>query len=291
MKAGDLLFGVGLRRPHFDGILENHAGVDFLEIISENFMNFGGRPRAVLERVRERFPIVMHGVSLSVGSLAPFNPRYLDRLERLIEWVDPPWFSDHLSWASHAGVQHHDLIPLPFTEEAVRHVVGKIQILQSRFRIPFVLENPSYYVELPGKEMTEAEFVAEVVTRADCGLLLDINNVYVNAVNHGYDPYGFIDAMPRNRVLQYHMAGHDDSGPVLIDSHGAPVIDPVFDLYRHALGRVGPAWTLLEWDNNIPSLADLLQENSRIRAAASQVFHPRKLALRKRCSSWQPVLA
>ena len=266
------MFGVGLRRPHFDRILEHHEGVDFLEIISENFMNFGGRPRHVLARARDRFPIVLHGVSLSIGSISPFNERYLAKLKQLIEFVRPPWFSDHLSWSSHSGVEYHDLIPLPFTEEAINNVVERIRILQDKMRIPFLLENPSYYIEMPGKEMTEAEFVTEVVNRADCGLLLDINNIYVNATNHGYDARSFIDAMPRDRVLQFHMAGHDSSGEFIVDTHGSHIIPEVYDLYRHALHRIGPAWTLLEWDNNIPTLEILLHENHLVRGTAAEVL-------------------
>ncbi|MBW2731355.1 MAG: DUF692 domain-containing protein [Deltaproteobacteria bacterium] len=266
------LFGVGLRRPHFDEILDHHPGVDFLEVLSENFMTFGGRPREVLKRARERLPIVLHGVSLSLGSLGELNQRYLEKLAQLIDFVRPPWFSDHLSWAAHGGVEYHDLIPLPFTEEAVRHVVKKIKQVQDRVRLPFLLENPSYYLELPGKEMSEAEFVREVVTRADCGLLLDINNVYVNATNHGYDAHAFIESMPTGRVLQYHMAGHDASGEMIIDTHGSHIAPEVFALYQHAILQLGTAWTLVEWDNNIPSLEVLLEENDRVRHAAAQAL-------------------
>jgi len=273
-----LAFGVGLRRPHFDQILVNHEGVEFLEVISENFMNFGGRPRRVLERARERLPIVLHGVSLSIGGLAPFNQRYLQQLRDLIEFVNPPWFSDHLSWSSHAGIEHHDLIPLPFTEEAVRHVVRRIRKLQDDIRRPFLLENPSYYAVMPGAEMDEATFVREVVTRADCGLLLDINNVYVNATNHGYDPFAFVDAMPGDRVLQYHLAGHDASGELIIDSHGNHIIAEVFRLYRYALQHTAQAWTLLEWDHNLPTLDGLLRENQVIRSHASQALREKTTA-------------
>jgi uncharacterized protein (UPF0276 family) len=268
----ELTFGVGLRRPHFDGILENNAGIDFLEILSENYMAFGGRPRRVLRAAAERFPIVMHGVSLNIGGLDPLNPDYLVRLGRLIEEVRPPWFSDHLSYSAHGGVEYNDLIPLPFTEEAVAHVVERIKQVQAIADVPFLLENPSYYVVMPGAEMSEAEFVCEVVRRADCGLLLDVNNVHVNAVNHGYDARAFIDAMPAERVLQYHIAGHDSSGEFVIDTHGSYIIDEVYALYRYTLGRIGPAWTLLEWDNNIPSLEQLLRENDNVRHAAAEVL-------------------
>ncbi|NOZ02324.1 MAG: DUF692 domain-containing protein [Deltaproteobacteria bacterium] len=270
-------FGIGLRRPHFKEIFDNHEGVDFLEIISENFMNFGGLPRDVLARALERFPVVMHGVSLSIGGIDPLNQDYLDRLRNLIEFVRPPWFSDHLSYSSAHGVEYHDLIPLPFTMEAVDHVVQRVKQVKSIADVPFLLENPSYYAEMPGKEMSEAEFICEVVKRADCGLLLDVNNIYVNAVNHGYDPHAFIDSMPAERVLQYHIAGHDDSGGFLVDTHGSHIIQPVYDLYEYALGRLGPAWTLLEWDNDIPPLDVLLAENLNVRHVADR-GSPRRVA-------------
>jgi uncharacterized protein len=268
----DASFGVGLRRPHFDGIFENNDGIDFLEILVENFMMFGGRARDVLLRVADRFPIVLHGVNLSIGSIDPLNEEYLARLKDMIEVCKPPWFSDHLSYSSAFGIEYHDLVPLPFSEEVVEHVVGRVKEVQARMGIPFLLENPSYYAELPGAEMTEAEFLKEIVLRSDCGLLLDINNVYVNALNHGYNPREYIDAMPADRVMQYHMAGHDDSGSFLVDTHGTHILSSVYELYEYTLKRVGPVWTLLEWDNNIPSLDVLLQENRYVRGTAARVF-------------------
>ena len=262
--------GVGLRRQHFDSILEHHPGVDFFEILPENFMRFGGRPRDILKRAADSLPIVIHGTALSIGGPDPLSERYLDELEELIRLVRPPWFSDHLCYSSAHGVEYFDLIPLPFTEEVVAHVVDRVKAVQDRMGIPFLVENPSYYVKMPGAEMTEAEFVHAIVTRADCGLLLDVNNVFVNATNHGYDPRAYVDAMPRGRVLQYHMAGHFQDEDVLIDTHGAAVRQEVLDLYEYTLGVLGPAWTLLEWDNNIPPLDDLLAENDRVRASAER---------------------
>jgi uncharacterized protein (UPF0276 family) len=260
-------FGLGLRRPHFDEIFENHRGVDFLEIISENFMDFGGRTREVLERVVRAFPIVVHGVSMSVGGPDPLKEEYLERLKRFIEFVKTPWFSDHLCYTSAFGVEYHDLMQLPFTEEAVGHVVERIKQIQGKIGIPFLVENISYYAVMPG-EMTEAEFTREIVSRADCGLLLDVNNVFVNGTNHGYDPCAFIDAMPADRVLQYHIGGHDPSGPFIVDTHSTPVRKEVLDLYAYTCRKIGPAWTLLEWDNDIPDLDVLLAENEKVRAAA-----------------------
>lgn len=267
----DLRFGVGLRRPHFDGILEHNDGIEFLEIITENFMRFGGRPREVLSATLEQFPVVLHGVSLSIGSIDPLNDDYLAKLKELVQFVKPHWFSDHLSYSSAHGVEYHDLIPLPFTEEVVEHVVARIKTVQDTVGVPFLLENPSYYLEMPGKEMDEAQFITEVVTRADCGLLLDVNNVYVNATNHGYDAREFIRSIPADRVVQYHMAGHDDSGDFLVDTHGTHIVPEVFELFKYTLQHVGDAWTLLEWDNNIPTLETLLKENRLVREAAAQV--------------------
>ena len=264
-------FGVGLRRPHFEEIFDNHEGIDFLEVVSENFMEFGGRPQKVLQRAREMFPIIPHGVNMSIGGIDPLNETYLERLKKLIGQLRPPWFSDHLCYSSAFGVSYHDLIPLPFTEEAVDHLVERIKKVQGMMGIPFLLENISYYAVMPS-EMTEAEFTIEVITRADCGLLLDVNNVYVNARNHGYDAHEFIDAMPAERVLQYHIAGHDASGPFLLDTHGEHIHKEVFDLYSYTLNRVGPVWTLLEWDNNIPTLEILLEENGKVRATSERTL-------------------
>ncbi len=265
-------FGVGLRRPHFDGILEDNEGVDFLEIVSENFMDFGGRPRKVLTEALNRWPVILHGVSLSIGSLDPLNEKYLSHLQKLIEFARPKWFSDHLSYSSAFGVEYSDLIPLPFTEEVVNHVVGRVKKVQNRMGIPFLLENPSYYAEMPGAEMNEAQFMKEISERADCGILLDVNNIWVNATNHGYDPYEYVDAIPAERVFQYHIAGHDDFGEFLVDTHGSHISPDVYRLYRYALQKIGPAWTLLEWDNNIPSLEVLLRENRRVRDAHEAVL-------------------
>jgi len=271
-NTSDSKFGVGLRKPHFDKIMDNHDGVDFLEIITENFMEFGGRPKTVLNNCIENFPIVVHGVGLSIGSIDPLNKEYLAKLKNVLDIVKPPWFSDHLSYSSNFGVEYHDLLPLPFSKEVIDHVVPRIEQVQDVTKIPFILENPTYYAEMPGKEMSEAEFISEVINKSGCGLLLDVNNVYVNAVNHGYDPYQFIDSIPIDRVLQIHIAGHDDNGSFLIDTHGSYISPEVFDLYKYTLQKTGPIWTLLEWDNNIPTLEQLLQENNYVRQVAEEAF-------------------
>lgn len=266
----ELRFGVGLRREHFDHVLERLDGLDFVEILPENFMHFGGRPGRILREVAARVDVVSHGVSMSLGGPDPLDETYLGELRTLFQWLDPQWFSDHLSYSSAFGVEYHDLLPLPFTEEAVEHVAKRIRFVQDFIGRPILVENPSYYMRYPSSEMSEAEFVNEVVRRADCLLLLDVNNVFVNAENHGYDAREFIAAMPAERVLQYHMAGHVSGDGFLVDTHSAPVRPEVLDLYRFTLETLGPAWTLLEWDHAIPSLDGLLRELDRIREVARQ---------------------
>ncbi len=264
-------YGVGLRRPHWDRIWDYQGSVDFLEVLSENFMAFGGRPRRMLERAAREFPVVVHGTALSIGSVDPLDEDYLDQLARLCRVTDALLVSDHLCFSSAFGVEYHDLIPVPFTEEALDHVVERTKQVMAAMPVPFALENPSYYIQYGDSELDEAQFLHELILRADYGLLLDVNNVYVNSQNHGYDPHAFIEALPLDRVLQLHMAGHHDRGTVIIDTHGAPVIDPVMDLFRHVLRRTGPVSTVLEWDHDIPELAVLLAENSAIRSAGEAV--------------------
>lgn len=264
--------GVGLRREHWDQIFEHAPGVDFLEILTENFLGFGGRRRRILEQAAERFPLCMHGTALSIGSVAPLDRAYLEKLGQLVKDTGSLWFSDHLCFSSAFGVEYHDLMPVPFTAEALHHVAERVKQVQAIADVPFLLENPSYYIGYGANEMSEAQFIAELLEIADCGLLLDVNNVYVNSVNHGYDPKAFIDAMPHHRVTQIHMAGHTWVGETIIDTHGAHCIDPVLDLYRYTLERTGPVSTLLEWDNDVPCLDVLLAENDTVRAAAQSVL-------------------
>ncbi len=226
----------------------------------------------MLERVARELPLVFHGVSLSIGSVAPLDEGYLERLAAALAEFRPAWFSDHLAYSSAFGVEYHELLPLPFTEEVVDHVAARVQRVKQIADIPFLLENPTAYVRFGDAEMTEAEFLSEVLRRADCGLLLDVNNVWVNSRNHGFDPRAFIDALPLDRVLQIHMAGHTRQGDVLIDTHGAPVADDVHALYAHVLERTGPVTTILEWDSDIPSFAELCAENRRIRAVGERAL-------------------
>lgn len=265
-------YGVGLRRAHFDRIFDEGDGVDFLEVLVDNVMGFGGRPREITRRAAERWPMVLHGVALSIGSVDPLDEAYLDLYAALCNETGALWASDHLCFSSAFGVEYHDLVPLPFTDEAVAHVVERTRAVKARLPVPFALENPSYYIAYADSRMSEAEFLREVLEGADCGLLLDVNNVYVNAQNHGYDARAFIDALPLERVVQIHMAGHYNDGTVIIDTHGDHIIPAVLDLYAYTLERTGPVSTLLEWDHNIPPLEVLLAENDKVRAVGRQVL-------------------
>jgi uncharacterized protein len=251
----NLGLGVGLRTVHFDSILKQLPAVDWFEIISENFMDSGGRPRYVLEQIAERYPIVMHGVSLSIGSTEPLDFEYLRKLKRLAGDIKPEWISDHVCWTGIAGYNTHDLLPLPYNDESLRHVTERIRIVQDFLERPLVLENPSSYVTFASSTMTEAEFIAQMSADSDCGLLLDVNNVFVSARNHDFDPVEYIRALPHERVVQMHLAGHTNCGTHLIDTHDGPVIHPVWELFRLAHGLTSGVSTLLEWDARIPEFA------------------------------------
>jgi uncharacterized protein (UPF0276 family) len=248
----NLGLGIGLRTVHFSYILKNRPSVDWFEIISENFMDSGGRPRYVLEQVAERYRVVMHGVSLSIGSTDPLDFEYLRKLKRLADDVNALWVSDHLCWTGVAGLNAHDLLPIPLNERTLAHVVGRIRTVQDFLERPLVLENPSTYVTFAYSTIPEWEFLARMAEEADCGLLLDVNNVYVSSVNHDFDPVEFIESVPHDRVVQFHLAGHTNCRTHLIDTHDGPVIDPVWELYRLAHRLTGGASTLLEWDARIP---------------------------------------
>lgn len=244
--------GVGLRTVHFGHILEKHPKVDWFEVISENFMDSRGRPRYVLEQIAERYPVVMHGVSLSIGSTDPLDFEYLGKLKALAKDIKPLWISDHVCWTGVAGRNTHDLLPIPLTERLLKHVVERIRTVQDFLERPFVLENPSTYVGFTGSTLSEWEFITRMAEAADCGLLLDVNNVYVSSVNHDFDPEAFIRNVPHERVVQFHLAGHTDRQTHLIDTHDSQVVDPVWKLYRLAHQLTGGVSTLLEWDANIP---------------------------------------
>lgn len=258
--------GIGLHREHYDDLLAGRPPVRWFELISENFMVEGGRPRRVLERVLESYPVVLHGVSMSLGSAEPLDPDYLDRLARLVDEVDPMVVSDHLCWTRLSAHNSHDLLPLPFTEEAVALTAGKIRQAQDRLGRQMLVENVSTYLRFAGSTMTEWEFVAAVAEEADCGLLLDINNVYVNGRNHGFDPDDYFAGLPPGRVRQYHVAGHEDLGDTILDTHDQPVTADVWDLLHKAVERFGPRPTILERDEHVPPLAEVLAEADHAQA-------------------------
>lgn len=256
----DLGFGLGLRVPHYDVILDTRPDVDWFEVLSENYLVPGGKPLDYLRRIREHYPMVMHGVSLSIGSADPVNVEYLRQLKMLAERIDPMWISDHLCWTGVGDSNLHDLMPLPYTEQAIAHVVAQVSQVQDYLGRRILLENVSSYVTYKQSELTEWQFLSEIAERADCLLLLDINNIYVSSFNHGFDPVAYLQGVPVHRVQQFHLAGHDNCGDYIIDTHDAPIIDPVWDLYAQAVRRFGSVSTMIERDDNIPELAELLDE-------------------------------
>lgn len=264
--------GVGLRPTHYPAILDDGMRADWFEVISENFMLRGGRPLHVLERVRAERPIVLHGVSLSLGATDPLNETYLSELRDLAARFEPAWVSDHLCWGSYGRNYAHDLLPLPYTEEALEHVVRRVQAVQERLGRQILVENVSSYVAYAHSAMTEWEFLAAVAERADCGVLLDVNNIYVSAVNHGFDAERYVAGIPVGRVGQIHLAGHTDNGTHLLDTHDHPVRDEVWDLYRSAVRRFGRISSLVEWDEHIPPFVDVLAESERARATETEVL-------------------
>jgi len=267
--------GIGLRPPHYADVAAGRARVDWLEVISENFMVEGGNPRRVLRQVRERHPVVLHGVSLSIGSVDPLDPKYLDQLAALARETEPAWVSDHLCWSSVGGNFSHDLLPLPYTEEALAHVAARVQKVQDKLKRQILIENVSSYVTFTQSTLTEWQFLAELCERADCGLLLDVNNVFVSAFNHGFDAREFIDGIPVGRVGQIHLAGHSDYGTHLLDTHDHSVCDGVWALYRRAVERFGRVPTLVEWDDHIPPFAEVLAESRKAAAIEREVLDAR----------------
>ncbi len=265
-------FGLGLRPEHYRDFAAGGPRVDWLEILTENYLVPGGKPLDFLERIRARYPIVMHGVSLSIGGTDGLDEGYLRELAALADRVQPAWISDHLCWTGIGGANLHDLLPLPFTAEALAHVADRVARVQDRLRRPLVLENVSSYVRFAGDEMSEWEFLAALVARSGCELLLDVNNVYVNAVNHGFAARQFIDAIPPAAVRQIHLAGHTDNGDHLVDTHDAPVCDAVWDLYEHAIRRFGAVPSMIERDDHIPRIDELLAELDVARRRAARAL-------------------
>jgi uncharacterized protein (UPF0276 family) len=261
-------FGLGLRAQHYPDFLENAVPVDFVEVISENFMIEGGRPLQVLDRIRERHPVALHGVSMSIGSADGLDRDYLRRLKILVDRIDPLFVSDHLCWTRIEGFNSHDLLPLPYTQEALALVCANIAMAQDVLQRPMLIENPSTYLQFADADMTEWTFLAEMCARTGCDLLLDVNNIFVSAMNHGFDAIAYLDGVPANRVRQIHLAGHSQGTDMLIDTHDQPVPQPVWDLYAAACSRIGPVATMIERDDNIPPLADLLAELDIARAVS-----------------------
>jgi uncharacterized protein (UPF0276 family) len=261
----DLGIGFGLRREIADETFEAKDKIDFLEFAPENYMEVGGNAKALLERAAEAFPLISHGLCLSIGSTDDLNNDYLKALKKTLDQANCAWASDHLCFASFNGVYVQDLLPLPFSKEAIEHVVKRIKTVQDYIERPFLLENISYYTSLPGAEMNEWQFISEILEKADCGLLLDVNNVYVNSVNHGFDPERFVDQIPLERVVQIHIAGHKKSKKTIIDTHGAPVVQAVYDLLEYTIGRVDVKGVMLERDQNFPNFDEIIVELEKIR--------------------------
>ena len=262
-------FGLGLRVDHYEAILADRPRVDWFEVLTENYLVGGGKPLDYLMRFRERYPLALHGVSLSIGSTAPLDREYLAQVKALAARVQPVWVSDHLCWTGVAGKNTHDLLPLPYTEEALEHIAARVRTVQDILGRRILLENVSSYVTFRDSRLTEWEFLAGLAARADCLILLDVNNIYVSAVNHEFDPLTYLDAIPAERVQQIHLAGHENHGDYLVDTHDHPVPDPVWELYAHAVRRFGEVSTMIERDDHIPPLAQLCAELEQARAVSA----------------------
>jgi uncharacterized protein len=271
-KPENLGFGLGLRPQHYNEILNSNPPIDWFEVISENYMVPGGQPLRVLDAIRERYPVVMHGVSLSIASSSALDMEYLTALKTLAKRTQPKWISDHLCWTGVHGVNLHDLFPVPYTQEALDHVVSRISQVQDFLGTRIAIENVSSYITYQQSEMEEWDFVAEVAKRADCWLLLDVNNVFVSGFNHDFSTHAFIESIPVDRVVQFHLAGHSEGEAHLIDTHDQPVCEEVWQLYERALKKFGPLTTMIERDDNIPPLAELVEELNRARSISSAVF-------------------
>ncbi len=264
-------FGLGLRTVHFDAVLEQRPEVDWFEVLTENFMVEGGKPRHYLHRIREHYPLVMHGVSLSIGSTEPLDTTYLKALGQLAREVEPAWISDHLCFTSASGINSHDLLPLPYTDEAIGHIAKRIDQVQNTLGRQILIENLSSYLSYNHSQMSEWEFLSAVASEADCLLLIDINNIYVSACNHQFDPMQYLDGLPAKRIQQFHLAGHTIQGECLIDTHDQPVCQDVWQLYQQCVERFGSISTMIERDDHIPELNVLLDELDQARQIYRQV--------------------
>jgi uncharacterized protein len=265
-------YGLGLRVEHYEALLADPGQVEWLEIVSENYMVNGGLPLVWLERFRERFALVMHGVSLSIGSTDPLDENYLSRLHALAQRIEPAWVSDHLCWTGVQGINLHDLMPLPYTEEALDHVVSRVKRVQDTLKRRILLENVSSYVSFADSQLTEWEFLAAVAERADCLILLDINNVHVSAMNHGFCALDYLRGIPAARVQQFHLAGYEQGEQLIVDTHDAPVSHAVWQLYTEAVRRFGRVSTMIERDDNFPPLTELKAELEHARSLAEPLL-------------------
>lgn len=277
MSASNPLFsgyGLGLRKEHYRDFLETDVPVDFVEVISENFMVEGGQPRHILRHVRERHPVALHGVSMSIGSADGLDRDYLRRLKALVDEIDPLFVSDHLSWSRIERFNSHDLLPIPYTKEALDIVCANIAMAQEAIGRPLLLENPSSYLSFKGASMTEWEFISAMTKHTGCDLLLDVNNIFVGATNHGFDALAFLDGIPADRVRQIHLAGHSQGRDLLIDTHDQPVCSDVWSLYAQAVSRLGPVATMIERDDDVPPLSDLLDELAVAREVGARIEEP-----------------
>lgn len=268
MKKPYLGFGLGLRVDHYDTILQEKPPVDWFEIITENYLVPGGKPLYYLDEIRAHYPMVMHGVSLSIGSIDPLDMNYLADVKKLAERIEPKWISDHLCWTGVHGKNVHDLLPLPYTEKTIQHVVERIQRVQDFLGRRILIENVSSYITYRESILEEWDFITEIITRADCFMLLDVNNVYVSAVNHEFNPLDYIKSLPSERIYQIHLAGHADMGDHIIDTHDHAIVDGVWNLYEKTLQHHGAISTMIERDDHIPPLAELLEELNHARQIA-----------------------
>lgn len=271
-KLPYLGFGLGLRKEHYLDIIETQPAVDWFEVLTENYLVPGGKPLYYLDKIHQKYPMVMHGVSLSIGGSDPLNMTYLKQVKALAQRIDAHWISDHLCWTGLNGINAHDLLPLPYTEEAINHVAQRIQQVQEILGRQILMENVSSYISYQQSgDITEWEFFTAVCERADCLMLLDINNIYVSAINHEFDPEDYLNNVPIERVQQYHLAGHSDYQDYVIDTHDHPIVAAVWQLYTKAIARFGEVSTMIERDDNIPPLADVMQELTQVRQLAAQI--------------------
>lgn len=263
-------FGLGLRPDHYEDILNSNSNIDWFEILTENYLNTGGRPKYYLDQIVEHYPVVMHGVSLSIGSTDKLDFRYLKDIKDLARDINPKWISDHLCWTGINNLNMHDLLPLPYTEEAITHIVSRIKQVQDFLEQQILIENVSSYLTYKDSQMSEWEFLSNIANLANCNILLDVNNVYVSAFNHNFDPLDYIKGLPGERVYQIHLAGHSNFGTHILDTHDAPIIDEVWQLYQKAIKTLGNVSTMIERDDNIPPLNELINELNYARQIANE---------------------